>query len=68
MLVYASCMRRRRQPLAHITTVRLSETTYAALEQLADDLDISVSAYIRLLIDADLAQHPEGTTDAPPHP
>lgn len=49
--------------------MRLSETTYAALEQLADDLDISVSAYIRLLIDADLAQHPtEGTTDAPPHP
>jgi uncharacterized protein (DUF1778 family) len=42
-------MARRRQPKDKKVTVRFDAATYAALERAAENLDLNVSEYIRLL-------------------
>ena len=53
-------MRKRRQPLSHVLTLRIAPTTYERIGMHANDIDISVAELIRRII----ATYLEGQQDA----
>ena len=55
-------MRKRRQSLSHILTLRIAPTTYEALEKEADVLDVAVSELLRRIIHHHLEGHTHGTS------
>lgn len=62
-------MRKRRQSLSHILTLRIAPTTNEQLEAEADTLDIPVSELLRRIINHHLEGHTHGTssTSSPVH-